>query len=381
MLAKVKRIDIEKNKRMIAISDIHGNLQGLKELLKKVGFCPDDYLFFVGDMVEKGPRNLDTLRYIMHLEKNYKVYVVRGNCDYVACEINNENSHPELLNYMLRRKKSLLNEMCESLSININKNTDLKEVKKLLNRYFKKELDWIANLPDIIETKNFIFVHAGLTSTQLEEQIAEKVQCMDSFLKQGLYMDKYCIVGHFPVILYREFYPDCNPIVDREHKIICIDGGNVVKRNGQLNAFIIPHMDSEDFSFVTVDCLKTGIILDNKKHFKVCEKPILSWGDNDNRLSQKPSRLINWLDNKIEILERKEEFSYCQHYTTKYRMWILNKYIYREKDGYHCEDSTDYCIPVQTGDKVSIVEETGQGYLIKKNGITGWYFGELKMDQ
>lgn len=381
MLAKVKKVNIEEKKRVIAISDIHGNLERLKNLLKKIDFCEEDYLFFVGDLVEKGPKNLETLRFIMELSKNNKVYAVSGNCDSVALEINNENNHEGLLNYMLKRKKSLLNEMCESLSIRVNKYTDLKEVKKLLNLHYKTELDWIGNLPDIIETKNFIFVHAGLTSTVLEEQIAEQVRCMDAFLNRGLSMDKYCIVGHFPVILYREFYPDCNPIVDREHKIICIDGGNVVKRNGQLNAFLIPHINSEDFSYVTVDDLKTGIIKGNMKHFKVCENNIFKLKDFDTRIPQNTSRLIHWLDNKIEILDRQKEFSYCQHNTSKHRMWILNKYIYREKDGYHCEDSTDYCLPVQAGDRVSIVEETKQGYLIKKDGITGWYLGELEMEQ
>ncbi len=381
MLAKVKNIDIDENKRIIAISDIHGNLKGLKQLLEKVSFCREDYLFFVGDLVEKGPQSLETLRYIMNLSKTHKVYTVSGNCDSVACEIYNDSNHEELLNYMLRRKKSLLNEMCQSLSIRIDRQTDLKEVKLQLNRYFENELNWIQDLPNIIETQKFIFVHAGLTSTQLDKQLAAKVQSMDAFLKMGLYMNKYCIVGHFPVVLYGESYPDCNPIIDREHKIICIDGGNVVKRNGQLNAFIIPHIHSEDFSYTFQDNLKTGIIKDTRKEMKACQyDPVLPAGPDYTLLSQEKPKLIHWLDNKIEVLVKQSEFSYCQHNTSKHRMWILNKYIYREKDGYHCEDSTDYCLPVRTGDRVSIVEETGRGYLIKRDGITGWYYGELELE-
>lgn len=379
MLAKVKRLEIKENKRIIAISDIHGNLDSLKQLLKKVNFNEEDYLFLVGDMFEKGTQSLNTLRYIMELCKTHQVYPVRGNCDFVAAEIYNDREHKELLKYLLRRKKSLLNEMCESLSIRVTKDTDMRMVKDALNCNFKEELEWIKELPDIIETKNFIFVHAGLASKNLDKQIAAEVQCMDAFLKQGLYLDKYCIVGHWPVVLYCESYPNCNPIIDKEHKIICIDGGNILKRNGQLNAFIIPEINSEEFTNVSQDDLKTGIIMDSQE--EVSQSLNIPWAPGRKWLAAEPgnknSMLIHWIDNKIDVLKKEEEFSYCEHNSTKYRMWILNRYIYKEKDGYHCEDSTDYQIPVNAGDRVSIVEATKKGCLVKKDGISGWYFGNI----
>lgn len=381
MLAKVKRLEIEENKRIIAISDIHGNLGGLKQLLGKAGFCKDDYLFLVGDMVEKGPQSLNTLRFIMNLSKTHRVFAVSGNCDSVISEIYNDKNHEELLGYMLKRKKCLLNEMCEALNINVNRGTDLKVVKAAVNRYYKPELEFISGLPDIIDTQKFIFVHAGLTSKELDNQIAAKVQCMDAFLKQGLHMEKYCIVGHWPVVLYCEDYPNCNPIVNKEFKIICIDGGNVLKQNGQLNAFIIPDINSEDFTFMAQDNLKTGIIKNTRKEIKLLNHlPETAKERMDNTGQKESTMMIPWIDNKIKILKREEEFSYCEHHSSKYRMWILNKYIYRDKDGYHCEDSTDYRIPVQSGEKVSVVEATGRGYLIKKNGITGWYYGNLEYE-
>jgi protein phosphatase len=380
--AKVKRIELEENKRIIAISDIHGNLNGLKKLLNKVRFSQDDYLFFVGDMVEKGPQSLTALRYIMELTKTCKAYAVCGNCDAVAAEIYKDSNHKELLNYLLRRKKSILNEMCEALSFKVNKDTDMMKMKELLTNNFKEELEWICNLPDIIETSNFTFVHGGLTSEDLDEQEAEKVQCLDEFLKQDIYLNKYCIVGHWPVVLYCETYPDCNPIINKDKKIICIDGGNVLKRNGQLNAFMIPDINSEAFTFDYQDDLKTGIIRESQE--ETSKSHYIPWtpGRHPEVAKQRNgTMLIHWIDNKIEVLEKEEEFSYCEHSSTKYRMWFLNKYIYKEKDGYYCEDSTDYLIPVKSGDRVSLVETTEKGYLIKRNGITGWYFGKIDIEK
>ena len=40
-------------------------------------------------------------------------------------------------------------------------------------------------------------------------------------------------------------------------------------------------------------------------------------------------------------------------------------------------DSTDYHLPVTPGDSLSLVARTSRGYLMKKNGVTGWYFGRL----
>ena len=81
--ATVFRPDIEPGRRVIAVSDVHGNLPYLKGLLKKVGFSPDDVLILVGDLLEKGRDSLATLRYVMELQKKYTVYPLCGNCDYI----------------------------------------------------------------------------------------------------------------------------------------------------------------------------------------------------------------------------------------------------------------------------------------------------------
>lgn len=57
----------EHNRRTIVISDIHGHRAWLEKLLKKVDFSEKDILIIVGDMIEKGPESLNTIRYIMEL--------------------------------------------------------------------------------------------------------------------------------------------------------------------------------------------------------------------------------------------------------------------------------------------------------------------------
>lgn len=74
-----------KAKRKIVISDIHGNLDLYQALLHKIDYKPGvDCLILLGDLVEKGKRNLDTLHYIMHQVQTEDVHCIMGNCDFIA---------------------------------------------------------------------------------------------------------------------------------------------------------------------------------------------------------------------------------------------------------------------------------------------------------
>ena len=79
----IKRVslDIPRGRRILAVSDIHGHVHFLKRVLEKAGFCEDDELIIDGDIIEKGPYSLETLRYVMELDKKRNVHVISGNVD------------------------------------------------------------------------------------------------------------------------------------------------------------------------------------------------------------------------------------------------------------------------------------------------------------
>jgi len=351
--AKVKKISLPKNKRIIAISDIHGNLNLFKRILEKVSYTEQDILVLVGDLIEKGNMSLKTLRYVIELSKKNEVYIVSGNCDTIWEDIKYEIDDNNLLRYMLVRKNSILNEMCSELSIEVNENSDIKYIKKKIMENFSYEIHWLEQLPHIIETENLIFAHAGITSEDLEEQDASIVMKNDAFLEQGLVFSKYVVVGHWPTANYGTDKGCCNPIIRENQKIISIDGGNIIKMGGQLNALIINDIDAPNITYAAIDDLPKGLIIENQSA-------------NSNTIQ------ISWMDNAVELLEEDMEFSLCRHVSSNHKLWIKNTNLFKTKDGMCSYDCTDYFLPLLKGDIVSIIEKSNNQTLVKKDGTIGW---------
>lgn len=219
-MEKIQKLLIPKGVRVIVISDIHGELNLLKELLHKVNFKDEDYLIINGDLCEKGRNSIGVVNYVMDLVVSKpNVYVVEGNCEVVVEALVNEN--PALINYLCTRKNTVFNEWLAKLNVTVNKESDICEVKKILMSHFLKEIKWLTELPTAIETDDYIFVHAGLEDRENWRQTdRENAIAMPEFFNKSHRADKYVIVGHWPVVNYSEEAPSNNPVIDKEKKLL-----------------------------------------------------------------------------------------------------------------------------------------------------------------
>jgi protein phosphatase len=232
-------------------------------------------------------------------------------------------------------------------------------VKPRLREAFPAEWDYLRTLPHALETERFIFAHAGVTPGKpLRAHRRQELNRVDRFLARAVRGERWVIVGHYPVVLYGEDRVCANPIIDREKRVACLDGGCVLKDDGQLNALLIPDRDSEDFSFAAYDPFPERTVLRAQAE-------------------SRQSYYIRWGDNRVEVLERGAEFSRCRHLRTGYEMDILTKYLFTDEPVTAVNDCSDYVLPLRAGERVRVVEETSRGYYVKHKGTSGWYFGEL----
>ena len=128
--------------RIIAISDIHGNLPYFRGLVEKLHLRADDSLVLLGDLVEKGPESLATLRYAMALREKCRVYPVLGNCDFWhlwvdGCDMEwDVRTFAHLLRQKATARSGLILEMCAELGEVLSPDTDLAALKALLREAF-----------------------------------------------------------------------------------------------------------------------------------------------------------------------------------------------------------------------------------------------------
>ena len=303
--AKIHKIDIPAEKRVLCISDIHGELALFKRLLDKVGFCDSDILILLGDIYTKGSNPHDTLRFCMEMHQKPNVHILRGNADWGNDEYLSE-----------------------------------------------QENKWLDALPDIIEADKYIFVHSGLTSHNLEEQMPATVVKCNNFIETAPKFDKWVIVGHWPTAMYCHQIPCQNPIISEEKRIIAIDGGNVLKADGQLNAFII---ENGNFSHVYVDALPTLTIAKTQN-------------------AAGGSIAITWLDRFVDIVEDGEELCRVMHHKSEKVITVPKAQVWKDSEGNTCicDLATDYCLACMVGDVVSVVADFPDRFFAKFEGTCGW---------
>ncbi|WP_010096440.1 metallophosphoesterase family protein [Ornithinibacillus scapharcae] len=355
-MINVQKLTLDKSKRIIITSDIHANLKLFKKLLEKVIFTNDDYLFINGDLCEKGPNSLEVLEYVRGLvAENDKIFVTKGNCDVVYNYVWNQNHG--IVDYMKERKHSVLNEMLEKHGKSIDDFATLRELADYYQENFRDEISWLESLVTAYELEDHIIIHAGIDDIEdwykTEENTALYTR---AFQEQGHASNKTVIVGHWPVINYRPFQISSHvPLIDQENRIISIDGGNQIKKDGQLNALIIK---DGAYSYTFVDELKKETTI------------LRGYVDERKRVGT-----VTYPNYELSIINRGEYFTQCENVKLGVEQWIKNEYIIVKDGKFYCKDDLSATfLPVVEGERVKIVDDECEGYILvkKSNGDVGW---------
>ena len=152
--------------RTFAIGDIHGDLEALDELLRRIpALTSDDTLVFLGDYVDRGPNAAGVVKRVRELEKHgpAKIVALRGNHEDAWLQVIDTG----WLEFILPRGNGCL-ETYRSFAgkprPGEEESPDKKELESMAKGAFfpKDVVAWLRGLPFFYEDEHAIYVHAGV---------------------------------------------------------------------------------------------------------------------------------------------------------------------------------------------------------------------------
>jgi len=174
-------------------------------------------------------------------------------------------------------------------------------------------------------------------------------------MNKGHLAKETVVVGHWPTQNYRNTEFNGKVYVNKEKRIIAIDGGYGVKQVGQINALIIEKQNG--------NVVYSSTFEDDFEEYSViqdCEY-------------DEPAVLLNWNDSAFKLIEQRDEFSLCQKTRTGEQFLMRNEFIdYRDKETVAKYNYISQFHSVNEGDVVRVIETYGDYCYIKYHGKVGW---------
>ena len=193
----------KKAKRRFVISDIHGCFETYQALLSQIALKKSDYLFILGDAVNRGPDSSAMLDDILiRKEQGYQIFYLRGN-------------HEQAILDTIERKPKHTKRLIQSRN-----NADLFDKRIIKEKYHKL----LQDTYHYIETEDYFLVHAGFDFEKEEPfKDSRSMLFINRFkAKRKLLKGKKVVVGHKP----KKLHNIMNRLAANKRKIY-IDNGCV----------------------------------------------------------------------------------------------------------------------------------------------------------
>lgn len=226
--------------RILAISDIHGELQLFQQLLVKTKYnATQDQLFLLGDYIDRGPASCGVLNLVAELQAN-GARILMGNHEAImldACRSGHRKTWVHWLTVCggidtLASYGYQVHDFEEAIQSN-SLPAFIRTLAKL-----EEHLQLIETFEPYIELDDAIFVHAGVVpGVPLKETKRNQFLWIRKEFHAGYRGEKTVIFGHTPT--YKLYQDVTNySVYFGENNIIGIDGGAVF--GGQLHAIEWP---------------------------------------------------------------------------------------------------------------------------------------------
>ena len=227
-----------------AVSDIHGCYDKYQKLLKKINFGPDDTLYVLGDVIDRGP---DGFKIMLDMAQRPNVINLMGNHEAMAIRA---LSH--ILCAVQHGSGSALSEdTAEDVELWFYNGGELSLADFLwLNEEEAQTVwDYMTDMPLYKELevggRQFVLVHGGLEnftpSRPLDDYEPDEILWCRPKPDTAYYPDQYVVFGHTPVQLLSKGNRYAPAKIYRSGKSIDIDCGCVF--SGRLGCLCLDTME------------------------------------------------------------------------------------------------------------------------------------------
>lgn len=204
------------DKNTLVVGDIHGEYELFNKLLDNFDY-QEDRLVLIGDLIDRGPQVLDTIRTAQQLVESEvtDVIALKGNHEDMLTNFINKPDQANLSLYLTNGGASTLTSMYSEEFVSSYSLKPL-ELALELQKDYQSELDFIKNMPVYYKNNNLVCVHAGISTHEsnfINSTDEEFLWTRDNFEAGKLKI----IHGHTP-----HFGP-----IDVSHNILNIDTGAV----------------------------------------------------------------------------------------------------------------------------------------------------------
>jgi serine/threonine protein phosphatase 1 len=202
--------------RRIIIGDVHGHYDALLSLIDRVALQEDDRVYFLGDLIDRGPKSAQVVQFVM--DNNY------------PCLLGNHEAM--LLDVVMGSGASL--EIYQGWL----QSGGYATVESYQNRIPPEHIEWMKQLPLYMDLGDLWLVHAGVDPTMsLEKQSSDQfcwIRADFHSIEKPYFHDKLIITGHTITFTLEGVNPGQ---VASGAGWIDIDTGAYHPRSGWLTAF------------------------------------------------------------------------------------------------------------------------------------------------
>lgn len=194
------------------ISDLHGiPLENLKELLQKANFSDDDYLFVLGDVIDRGEHGIEILEWLL-VQCNAELLLGNHEAMMLACSFLFDEITEESADNLSGDNINMLADWLSNGGDSTLK--ALRELNRTSPEKINDIFEYLAEAPVYVTVvageKDFLLCHSGIDNFSPDKRLSDYAE--DDFLwarptlETRYFNNAITVFGHTPTGLFEKKY-------------------------------------------------------------------------------------------------------------------------------------------------------------------------------